>query len=297
MTLRRPGGVSGGRSGTARAAPRILLLASAVTAALASGAGAQELPAPQVFRDRLADGTPGPELVVIPAGRFRMGDLQGDGDPDERPAREVTFPRPFAIGRYEVTFDEYEQFCRATGNPVPDDSGFGRGRRPVVSATWQDALAYGLWLSEQTGQRYRLPSEAEWEYAARGGTVTRFWWGDEPGTGRANCSGCDASWDGDSTAPVGRLAANPFGLYDVLGNLWEWTADCYHSSYEGVPSDGRPHVYRDCGQKVIRGGSWVVPPREIRAANRWRVYPMAPSDEIGFRVVREIEAGPGPGGR
>jgi formylglycine-generating enzyme required for sulfatase activity len=202
-------------------------------------------------------------MVVIPAGRFRMGDLQGDGDPDERPVREVTIARPFALGRYEVTFEEYERFCRATGNPVPEDSGFGRGRHPVVNATWNDAVAYALWLSEQTGRSYRLPTEAEWEYAARGGSQTRFWWGQE--------------------------AANSFGLHDVLGNLWEWTADCYHSSYEGVPSDGRPHIYHHCGQKVIRGGSWVVPPREIRAANRWRVYPMAPSDEIGFRVARDLE--------
>jgi len=243
---------------------------------------------PRIFRDRLADGSQGPELVVIPAGRFEMGDLQGNGDPDEAPVREVTLARPFALGRYEVTFEEYDHFARATGNPLLDDSGFGRGRHPVVNATWPDALAYVLWLSEQSGERYRLPSEAEWEYAARAGTRTGFWWGDEPQPGRANCSGCGTEWDGDRTAPVGSLPANPFGLHEVLGNLWEWTADCFHDSYQGVPSDGRAHVYRHCGQKVVRGGSWVVPPRELRAANRWRIYPVAPSDEIGFRVVREL---------
>jgi len=244
--------------------------------------------APRVFRDRLADGSQGPELVVIPAGRFRMGDLQGGGDPDEVPVREVRIARPFALGRYELTFAEYARFCGATGSALPDDSGFGRGRHPVVNVTWPDALAYTVWLSEQTGERYRLPSEAEWEYAARGGARTRFWWGDEPGSGRANCGGCGTRWDGEGTAPAGSLPVNPFGLHEVLGNLWEWTADCYHNSYEGVPADGSPHVYRDCGQKVIRGGSWVVPPRELRAANRWRVYPVAPSDEIGFRVVRDL---------
>jgi formylglycine-generating enzyme required for sulfatase activity len=227
-------------------------------------------------------------MVEIPAGRFRVGDLRGDGDPDERPVRAVVIARPFALGRYEVTFEEYARFCEATGSALPDDSGFGRGRHPAVNVTWQDAVSYAIWLGRQTGRRYRLPSEAEWEYAARAGTASLFWWGDEPGKERANCSGCGTAWDGDRTAPVGSLAANPFGLHDVLGNVWEWTADCYHSSYEGVPSDGSPHIYGHCGQKVIRGGSWVVPPREIRASSRWRSYPVAPSDEIGFRVARDL---------
>jgi len=248
--------------------------------------------APRIFRDRLADGSEGPELVVIPAGRFQMGDLGGGGDPDEGPVREVTLVRSFALGRYEVTFEEYERFCRATGHPVPDDSGFGRHRRPVVNTTFQDALAYVRWLDRETGKLYRLPSEAEWEYAARGGTPTRFWWGNEPESGRANCAGCGTAWDGESTAPVGRLPPNPFGLHDVLGNLWEWTADCYQNSYDGLASDGRAHLYRDCGKKVIRGGSWVVPPRELRVANRWRVHAVAPSDEIGLRVARDLEPTP-----
>lgn len=272
-----------------RAGGTLVLALGLAAAAWASAPGASEVP--RSFRDALADGGEGPEMVVIPAGRFRMGDLQGDGDPDERPARQVTIARAFALGRYEVTFEEYERFCRATGSPVPDDSGFGRGLQPVVNVTWQDALAYALWLGRQTGQRYRLPSEAEWEYAARGGTRTRYWWGDEPGSGRANCGGCGTPWDGERSAPVGRMPANPFGLHDVIGNLWEWTADCYHSSYEGVPDDGRPHVYRHCGQKVVRGGSWVVPPRQVRVANRWRDYPVAPSDDVGFRVARDLGRG------
>jgi formylglycine-generating enzyme required for sulfatase activity len=243
----------------------------------------------QAFRDQLADGSEGPEMVVVPAGRFRMGDHQGDGDPDELPVHEVTLARPFAVGRTELTFEDYERFCRAAGSPLPDDSGFGRDRHPVVNVTWQDAVAYVVWLAGETGKPYRLPSEAEWEYAARAGTTARYWWGDAAGSGRANCGGCGSAWDGDRTAPVGSLPANPFGLHDVLGNLWEWTADCYHSSYQGVPADGRPHIYRGCGQKVIRGGSWVVPPREIRSASRWREYPVAPSDEIGFRVARDLE--------
>jgi formylglycine-generating enzyme required for sulfatase activity len=230
--------------------------AGALLAALCLGfaASAQEpragsAPGPPGFRDRLADGSEGPEMVVVPAGRFRMGDLQGDGDPDELPAREVSLARPFALGRHELTFEEYERFCRATGSPVPDDGGFGRGRHPVVNVTWQDALAYAVWLAAQTGQPYRLPSEAEWEYAAGG----------------------EASHRRAALAVPRAAAAAAVG------------------APQGVPADGRPHVYRGCGQKVIRGGFWVVPPREIRSANRWREYPVAPSDEIGFRVARDLE--------
>jgi formylglycine-generating enzyme required for sulfatase activity len=272
------------------AAAGLLLLAICRGGPASAGEPAEPTdPGPRTFRDRLADGSEGPEMVVVPAGRFRMGDLRGDGDPDEGPVREVVLARPFALGRTELSFDEYASFCAATGNPLPDDSGFGRGRHPVVNVTWAGALSYAIWLSEQTGRRYRLPSEAEWEYAARAGTTSRYWWGDEPGSGRANCGGCGSAWDGEGTAPAGSMPANPFGLHDVHGNLWEWTADCYHNSNAGVPSDGRPHVYRGCGQKVIRGGSWVVPPREIRAANRWREYPVAPSDEIGLRLARDLE--------
>jgi formylglycine-generating enzyme required for sulfatase activity len=278
-----------GSLGATAAAVAISLGCTLGLAAAFAGSADEPPGGPRIFRDRLADGGEGPELVVIPAGRFEMGDLWGGGDPDERPVRELTLMRSFALGRYELTFEEYERFCRATGQAVPDDSGFGRGRHPVVNTTFQNALAYVLWLGQQTGKRYRLPSEAEWEYAARGGTLTRFWWGDEPEAGRANCGGCGTAWDGEGTAPVGRLPANPFGLFDVLGNLWELTADCYHNSYEGLVSDGRAHLYRDCGKRVIRGGSWVVPPRELRAANRWRVEAVAPSDEIGFRVARDLE--------
>lgn len=270
--------------------PSLVLVALALSVGAAHPAPAQEAATPSgSFRDRLADGSDGPEMMVIPAGSFRMGDLRGDGDPDERPARVVTIPRPFALGRYEVTFDEYARFCRAAGNPLPDDSGFGRDRHPVVNVTWADAVAYTVWLSGQTARSYRLPSEAEWEYAARGGTTTRYWWGDEPGRRRANCGGCGSEWDGERTAPVGSFGPNPLGLFDMLGNLWEWTLDCYNNSYTGVLRDGRPHVYRGCGQKVVRGGSWVVPPREIRAANRWRTYPVGPSDEIGLRLARDLE--------
>jgi formylglycine-generating enzyme required for sulfatase activity len=256
--------------------------------ALLAGSPAADAPA-FFFRDRLAEGGEGPEMALIPAGRFRMGDLSGDGDFDERPVREVSVPA-FALARREITFADYERFAAATGAPVPDDSGFGRDDHPVVNLTWGDAVAYTAWLARASGRRYRLPSEAEWEYAARAGTTTRYWWGDEPGEGRAVCSGCRGPLDADATAPAGRLAPNPFGLFDVHGNVWEWTADCY-APYPATASDARPHIVRDCGQKVIRGGSWVLPPHEMRSSNRWRFYPVAPGDEIGFRVARDLERG------
>ncbi len=243
---------------------------------------------PTVFLDRLADGSPGPQMVRLPAGRFRMGDLRGDGDPDERPAREVRIAHAFAIGRYEISIAEYARYARDTGVFLPEDDAPGRDDRPVVDVSWTDAVAYAAWLSHQTGQHYRLPSEAEWEYAARAGTTTLFWWGDEPESGYANCAGCGSAWDSQAPAPVGRLEPNPFGLFHVAGNVWEWVADCYNNSYGGVPDDGSPYVYRGCGQMVVRGGSWILPPREMRAANRWRWFPVLRSDEVGFRVARDL---------
>ncbi len=133
-----------------------------------------------VFRDTLPDGSPGPEMVSIPRGEFRMGDIQGSGDADERPVHSVRIPRPFAMGRCEVTFDKYNVFARATGREQPADEGWGRGRRPVINVSWEDARAYAQWLSERTGKRYRLPTEAEWEYAARAGTSYLRFWGDDP---------------------------------------------------------------------------------------------------------------------
>jgi formylglycine-generating enzyme required for sulfatase activity len=188
----------------------------------ASPKDARALKPGSIFRDTLRDGSPGPEMVSIPRGEFRMGDIQGSGDADERPVHSVRIPRPFAMGRYEVTFYEYDVFARLMmtnrgwlarlmGRGLPGDEGWGRGRRPVINISWEDARAYAQWLSEQTGKRYRLPTEAEWEYAARAGTETAYWWGDEVGKNRANCAGCGSQWDDKQTAPVGSFASNPWG--------------------------------------------------------------------------------------
>ncbi|MFZ0258169.1 MAG: SUMF1/EgtB/PvdO family nonheme iron enzyme, partial [Gammaproteobacteria bacterium] len=203
-----------------------------------------------------------PEMVVIPAGAFWMGsDKARDSEAygSEFPRHRVTIDRPFAIGKYEVTFDDYEQFARATGRALPDDEHWGRDHRPVIKVSWEDATAYTEWLSQQTGKRYRLPTEAQWEYAARAGTETRYWWGDDIGRHRANCRGCGSQWDNKQTAPVGSFEANPFGLHDTAGNVWEWVQDCWHDNYEGAPTDGSAWETDDCRFRVFRGGSWYSP--------------------------------------
>jgi formylglycine-generating enzyme required for sulfatase activity len=241
-----------------------------------------------VFRDPLRDGGLGPEMVVIPAGTFQRGDLHGDGDSDERPVKTVRIPRPFALGRFPVTFEEYDRFCEATGHPKPADEGWGRGRRPVVNVTWPDAVAYARWLSQQTGKRYRLPTNSEWEYAAKAGSTARYWWGEDVGSDNANCAGCDSIWDGSKTSPVGKFPPNPFGLYDMGGNVWQWVQDCWDQSYENAPTDGSAYVTGDfCDKRIIRGGAWSFPPREVRAANRWRDFAARISDDTGFRVARD----------
>jgi formylglycine-generating enzyme required for sulfatase activity len=244
---------------------------------------------PLLIRDRLASGGYGPEMVILRGGSFIRGDLQGDGDGDEHPVREITLPKPFAIGIHEVTFAEYDRYCADTGRPLPSDSGWGRGDRPVVNVNWREAVAYANWLSSQTGQRYRLPTDAEWEYAARGGTRSVFWWGDSVGDARAVCAGCGSLWDDEKTAPTGRFPANPFGLHDTAGNVWEWTADCYHDSFAAAPVDGGAIEKPGCGKRVIRGGAWSFPPSEMRSANRWRDFPNRRSDDTGFRLVRELD--------
>ncbi|MCB2101533.1 MAG: formylglycine-generating enzyme family protein [Rhodobacterales bacterium] len=242
------------------------------------------------LRDTLRDGTPGPRMVVLRGGTFRQGSDEGVGDFDEHPALDVTLARPFAMALHPVTFEDYDRYCAATGVAPPDDSGWGRGARPVINVSWEEAQAYARWISERTGRRYRLPTEAEWEYAVRAGTATTFWWGEDPTGERANCAGCGGLWDGEKTAPVGRYRPNPFGLYDMAGNVFHWMADCYHDSMAGAPGDGTSREKAaGCGKRVIRGGAWSFPPKEMRSANKWRDFPSRHSDDTGFRLVRDME--------
>jgi formylglycine-generating enzyme required for sulfatase activity len=224
-----------------------------------------------------------PAVVVIPPGQFQMGSHRGDDD--ERPVHLVTIPRPIAVGRFEVTFAEYDA-CVAGGGCRSNvsDRGWGRGSNPVINVTWNDAVDYTRWLGAITGKRYRLPSESEWEYAARGGSQAE----DVFGAGQANCEGCGSPWDGKRIAPVGRFAPNGYGLHDMLGNVWEWTLDCRNDNYRGAPPDGSPWQSGDCSRRSLRGGGWKDGANKARAAYRNK-DPITDRDpDNGFRVVREL---------
>ncbi|MEK8016329.1 MAG: formylglycine-generating enzyme family protein, partial [Candidatus Parabeggiatoa sp.] len=238
----------------------------------------------KVVRDRLKDGSYGPEMVVIPAGTFRMGDIQGGGKTNEKPVHEVSI-KSFAMGRYEITFAEYDKFAEATAIKKPDDGGWGRGNRPVINVSWLDVTAYAEWLSTQTGKEYRLPTETEWEYAARAGTSTKYWWGNEVGSNKANCSNCGDGFK--YSAPVGSFAANPFGLYDTVGNVWEWTCSEYENAYKGKEKYclGKEDSKKD-SFVVLRGGSWFVNAVGMRSANRDRSQRTSRSRGIGARLAR-----------
>ncbi len=243
-----------------------------------------------LFQDELNDGGRGPQMVVIPAGRFRMGDLHGQGDDNEYPVHEVVMAQSFALARHEVTFAEYDRFAQATGRPLPEDAGWGRGQRPVINVSWLDADAYTRWLSKQTGQPYRLPTEAEWEYSARAGTESVYWWGDKVMDGFAICDGCGSQWDGQSTAPVGSARANPWGVHDLSGNVDEWVQDCYQPDYRNAPTDGSAEQASGCHQRVMRGGSWFDIPRLIRPASRYRHPADTSRNSWGFRVALDLPA-------
>ena len=239
-----------------------------------------------LFSDTLADGSRGPRMVQMPAGSFTMGSTVTSANFDERPHHEVTLSA-FAMGKFEVTFEEYDRFARDTGHHFPSDAGWGRGRRPVINVNWDEAAAYARWLSEQTGHTYRLPTEAEWEYAARAGTVSHFWWGNEPvAEGRANCFDCGSQWDGVKTAAVGSFPANSVGLHEIAGNVMEWVQDCYLPDYQVASTVGAAVNLTPCDVRVVRGGSYSDPLDTLRSAARSRRVPQSRIDNLGFRVVR-----------
>jgi len=241
-----------------------------------------------VFRDTFKEGGLGPEMIWIPAGQFKMGDIDNAGTYDEQPVHDVSIQR-FAIGRYAVAFEEYDCFAQATGREKPDDEGWGRGLLPVINVSWQDAVAYTEWLSAQTDKKYCLPSETQWEYMARAGTDTQYYWGNEPGVNKGNFNLSGSEWSGKRTAPVGYFMDNPFGVYDTVGNTWEWVADSWHDNYEGAPSD--ESVWGEEDEKVRRGGSWFNDPFSCRAAYRLSDSSDYRSNVIGFRVAANVDNG------
>lgn len=241
-----------------------------------------------IFQHPTPEGVQAPQMVSLPTGRFLMGDIQGVGDDNEKPVREVIVDQRFALSRFEVTFEEYDQFALATQRPLPKDQGWGRGKRPVINVTWEDASAYAQWLTEQTGQAYRLPSEAEWEYAARAGTESAYWWGDALQPGMAHCDDCQSLSPLNQTAEVGTHPPNPWGLFDLNGNVDEWVADCYTDNFVGATTTQLARVQAGCEQRVMRGGSWFEINRLVRSSARYRHPPAAARDTWGFRVAVDL---------
>lgn len=271
----------------------IFLLLGLVLLAGVSGGGVAHAQAPgTIFRD-CADC---PEMVVVPPGDFMMGAWDDDGIPEpwEQPVHRVTIARPFAVGRFEVTFDEWD-LCVAEGGCVyrPDDLGNGRGRRPVIRVVYTEMQAFLQWLSLRTGYVYRLLSEAEWEYVARAGTTTPFYIGQTISMDDANFVDL-----GSGALPVGSYAPNPFGLYDIAGNVWEQVDDCFTDNYIDAPTNGGPWLTGDCSKRVQRGGSFAVfgDSHYVRSAHRSYqsdTLEYMGADEIeqhstGFRVARDL---------
>ena len=231
-----------------------------------------------------------PEMVAVPPGSFDMGS-QGNST-DETPLHRVNFAKPIAIGRYEITFEQWNA-CVASGDCThkPNDQGWGGGSRPVLDISWNDVTTMYLpWLSRKSGHSFRLLTEAEWEYAARAGSSSVYSWGDHISEGAANCDGCGSKWDNRQTAPVGSFPPNAFGLYDMHGNVWEWTQDCYRENYETASRLGAAATDPNCDTYVVRGGGWNDRPKYLRSAIRYGDPPAYRSFYVGFRVARAAAA-------
>lgn len=238
---------------------------------------------------QIKTGKVGPPMVLIQPGSFQMGDWTGSGNNSGRPVHEVRLPWEFAMGQYEVTFAEYDTFAQATGRKLPPDEGWGRGQRPVINVSWMDAKAYAQWLSDQMEKRYRLPTEAEWEYVARSGGKQQTW----AGTSEESQLGNYAvySKNSDKTAEVGSKQANDFKLKDMSGNVYEWVQDCWHENYQGAPKDGSAWLEADggdCAVRVVRGGSWFRNPGDLQSFHRGGGSPGYWNLNIGFRLAQDI---------
>jgi serine/threonine-protein kinase PpkA len=220
-----------------------------------------------------------------------MGD---DNNMHTAPAHKVIINKAFAISKYEITFAEYDAYAQAANKPFPGDNGWGRDDRPVVHVSWEDANAYAQWLTKTTGKRFRLPTEAEWEYAARAGSTDIFWWGsnEQDAKGKANCRrGCLSSYSGlfgSKTAPVGNYSPNAFGLYDTAGNVSEWVQDCYQDNYNNATPNGTVREDKQCQSRVIRGGSTKDNVQRLMTSARDAVTPDVMSETLGFRLVMEL---------
>ncbi len=224
-----------------------------------------------------------PELVLLPAGKLMMGapDIEENCPSNESPQHEVMISHRFALGRYPITFQEYDHFCEATGRQKPRDERWGRGQNPAIYVDYNDAAAYCAWLSEITERRYHLPSEAQWEYGCRADKMTAYSFGEHLTSHQANFMPHIAQ-----TSEVGSYPANAWGLHDMHGNVWEWCQDCYHRNYKEAPIDGSARLSTNLTSRVIRGGSWVDDVLSARSASRRRSDVRSRSNNIGFRCAR-----------
>ncbi len=238
------------------------------------------------FSDRLSSGGRGPVMVKVPELQYTIGSGSYSLEREEQPQRTIRF-LPFAISKHEVTIKEYQRFAAVAGRRLQKADG-QTAKHPVVFVSAIDAAAYAAWLSKQTGHRYRLPSEAEWEYAASGTTNTSFWWGRSVGAKNAHCFDCDSGFGVRSTAPVGSFAANPFGLHDTAGNVMEWTADCYVPSYANAPSDASAVRVQPCAEQSVRGGAYGKTSTSMRSKKRDKRIANRRFDNVGIRLVRDL---------
>ena len=243
------------------------------------------IPAP--FKDKLKSGGHGPLMIQIPAGEFLMGSRSGVVAADEVPRHKVKL-KSFVVSVYEVTYAEYDRFAKATKRKKPDSSGWDRKTHPVNNVSWDDALAFTRWLSKQTGKNYRLLSEAEWEYAARAGTTSYYWWGRKAGVSNAHCFNCKSEYNTSKPAKIGTYKPNQFGLYDTAGNLFEWVHDCYHRNYKDAPADGSVWEGGDCKVRVVRGGAYHSPASSMRVENREKFASTRGQYNVGIRLARDL---------
>jgi len=278
----------------------LVLFQLSVSAAQEKGRRAGEAAGPKdVFRD-CADC---PEMMVVPAGEFMMGSPPSERgrNPDEGPQRKVTFAQPFGVSKYEVTFAQWDACVAAAGcTHKPGDNDWGRGKRPVINVSWEDTHQFVAWLVKKTGKPYRLLTEAEWEYAARGITVAlerppAFSTGPTINPNQANYDGNFVYGGGakmgiyrQKTLEVGSFKPNAFGLYDMHGNVWEWVEDCYKDSYAGAPTDGSAVKAASCNLHILRGGAWNYYPQLLRCAYRYASAPSVRMENAGFRVARSM---------
>ena len=289
--------------------PRFATIMAGLLYAMLCGAASGADPAPKTeFRDCPRC----PDMVVVPAGEFVMGSSKAEsGHTDEKPQHTVRFAEPFGVGKYEVTFEQWDA-CTAAGRcPTAADDGYGRGNYPAINVSWTDAQGYVAWLSEATGRSYRLLSEAAFEYAVRAGTQTPWFWGEAPDSwgSRSACEyanthdeagkqahpmyvwshhQCNDSYG--ENAPVGKYKPNAFGLYDMSGNVREWVADCHQAGYEGAPTDGSVRAHSGaCEKRVVRGGAWVDGPSTSRSAYRYAEAENFRNYQVGFRVACDLK--------